>query len=96
MVVQSLRISTQYIHAGPHPQARTESVPDLQGYVNGNAEPGGDSATFAITVDDVGKACERFRKLGVAFKKKPEDGKMKCIALILDHDGFVESRGDVF
>ena len=45
-----------------------------------------------ITVGDVENTCERFGKLGVAFKKKPEDGKMKCIELILDHNGFIESR----
>ena len=35
----------------------------------------------------VEKACERFEKLGVQFKKRPTDGKMRHIAFILDPDG---------
>jgi lactoylglutathione lyase len=42
-------------------------------------------------VDDIEKACERFEKLNVPFKKRLTDGKMKNIAFILDPDGCVTS-----
>ena len=67
----------------------TESDPNFQGYASGNAEPGKGFGHIAIAVDDVEKACERFQKLNVPFKKKPSDGKMKAIAFILDPDGCV-------
>jgi hypothetical protein len=70
----------------------TESVPNLPGCVNGNAVPGRGLSHITNTVDGVGKACERFGKLGVAFNKKLDDGQMKYITFILDHDGWVESR----
>ncbi|KAF5346341.1 hypothetical protein D9758_011474 [Tetrapyrgos nigripes] len=66
----------------------TESDANFQGYSSGNSDPGRGFGHIAVTVDDVEKACERFEKLGVAFKKKPSDGKMRHIAFILDPDGY--------
>jgi lactoylglutathione lyase len=39
-------------------------------------------------VANVEEACARFERLGVPFKKRLTDGKMKHIAFILDPDGY--------
>ena len=61
-----------------------------QAYASGNDE--GHSRGFghlALSVDDVAKACERFERMGVRFKKKVGEGKgmEKGLAFILDPDG---------
>ena len=56
-------------------------------YHSGNSDPKG-FGHIAITVDDVTAACARFERLGVPFKKRLTDGKMKEIAFILDPDGY--------
>ncbi|KXN81561.1 Lactoylglutathione lyase [Leucoagaricus sp. SymC.cos] len=66
----------------------TESDPNFQGYASGNADPGRGFGHIAITVDNIEAACDRFDKLGVQFKKRLTDGKMKHIAFILDPDGY--------
>ena len=64
----------------------SEDDPDLQ-YHDGNAEPQG-FGHIGVAVPDVYAAAERFEKLGVAFVKKPDDGKMKGLAFIKDPDGY--------
>jgi lactoylglutathione lyase len=64
----------------------TETL-DVTPYHSGNSEPRG-FGHIAITVDDVEAACARFEKLGVPFKKRLTDGKMRNIAFILDPDGY--------
>ncbi|KAJ3860661.1 Glyoxalase/Bleomycin resistance protein/Dihydroxybiphenyl dioxygenase [Lentinula novae-zelandiae] len=66
----------------------TETDASFAGYSSGNSEPGKGFGHIAITVDDVEEACARFEKLGVQFKKRPQDGKMRHIAFILDPDGY--------
>ena len=39
-------------------------------------------------VPDVYEACERFEREGVQFRKKPDEGRMKGLAFILDPDGY--------
>lgn len=50
---------------------------------------------YSSSVDNIEEACERFEKMGVQFKKKLTDGKMKHIAFILDCDGYVQGAGFV-
>ncbi|KAI6121839.1 glyoxalase I [Pisolithus sp. B1] len=66
----------------------TEKDPNFQGYASGNSEPGKGFGHIAITVANVEEACARFEKLGVSFKKRLTDGKMRHIAFILDPDGY--------
>ncbi|KAF8913698.1 Glyoxalase/Bleomycin resistance protein/Dihydroxybiphenyl dioxygenase [Mucidula mucida] len=66
----------------------TESDANFQGYASGNSDPGRGFGHIAIAVDDVDKACARFDEMGVTFKKRPTDGKMRHIAFILDPDGY--------
>ena len=65
----------------------TESDPSFSGYASGNTDPGKGFGHIAITVPDVQEACARFEELGVPFKKKLTDGKMRDIAFITDPDG---------
>ncbi|KIY51245.1 glyoxalase I [Fistulina hepatica ATCC 64428] len=65
----------------------TENNPHFS-YANGNTEPHRGFGHIAITVPDIEKACERFETLGVDFKKRLTDGKMRNIAFILDPDGY--------
>lgn len=64
----------------------TEKDPNFA-YHNGNDEPQGFGHT-CISVDNLDKAVARFDKLGVQFKKRPEDGNMKTIAFIYDPDKY--------
>ena len=65
----------------------TESDSKFRGYASGNTEPGRGFGHIAITVDNIEVACARFEKLGVPFKKRLTEGKMKNIAFLLDPDG---------
>ncbi|KAK1922153.1 putative lactoylglutathione lyase [Papiliotrema laurentii] len=64
----------------------TESDPNFKGYANGNSEPGRGFGHICISVDNLDAACKRFDELGVKFKKRPEEGRMRNIAFILTPD----------
>jgi len=66
----------------------TESDPDFKGYASGNTDPGRGFGHIAVSVPDIQAACERFERLGVTWKKRLTDGRMKTIAFILDPDGY--------
>ena len=65
----------------------TENDPNFQGYASGNSEPGRGFGHIAISVPDIEAACARLESLGVPFKKRLSEGKMKNIAFCLDPDG---------
>ncbi|KAL8690366.1 MAG: hypothetical protein Q9224_004421 [Gallowayella concinna] len=56
-------------------------------YHDGNSEPQG-FGHIAITVDDLDAACSRFEEMGVRWKKRLTDGRMKNVAFVLDPDGY--------
>ena len=43
---------------------------------------------IAISVDDLDAACKRFEDLGVNWKKRLTDGRMKNVAFVLDPDNY--------
>ncbi|KAG7562112.1 hypothetical protein FFLO_02491 [Filobasidium floriforme] len=61
---------------------------NFEGYTNGNEEGKKGFGHIAVSVDDVQKSCDRFTELGVEFKKRPEEGKMRNIAFIYDPDHY--------
>jgi len=40
-----------------------------------------------VACDDVHAACSELEKKGVAFQKKPDEGRMKGLAFVKDPDG---------
>ena len=55
---------------------KQENDPEFK-YHSGNEEPHRGFGHIAIIVDDLEAAVKRFDSLGVKFKKRPEDGRMK-------------------
>ncbi|KAJ7471126.1 glyoxylase I [Mycena latifolia] len=64
----------------------TEADADFK-YHNGNDAPQG-FGHICVTVDDLDAACARFEALGVNWKKRLTDGRMKDIAFVLDPDNY--------
>jgi len=56
-------------------------------YHHGNSEPRG-FGHICISVPDLAAACSHFTELGVPFKKRLEEGRMKTLAFITDPDGY--------
>ncbi|KAF7317510.1 Lactoylglutathione lyase [Mycena kentingensis (nom. inval.)] len=64
----------------------TELDPEFK-YRDGNDEPQG-FEHICVSVDDLYEACERWERLGVKWKKRLTDEKMKNSAFILDPDNY--------
>jgi lactoylglutathione lyase len=56
-------------------------------YTNGNSSPRG-FGHIAFNTDDVFSASEDLEAAGIAFKKRPNEGRMKGLAFCLDPDGY--------
>lgn len=54
-----------------------ENDANFKGYASGNEEPGRGFGHVCISVDNLEAACKRFDELGVKFKKRPEEGRMR-------------------
>ncbi|KAH7342230.1 lactoylglutathione lyase-like protein [Rhexocercosporidium sp. MPI-PUGE-AT-0058] len=56
-------------------------------YHNGNDQPQG-FGHICVSVDNLDAACQRFEDLGVNWKKRLTDGRMKNVAFVLDPDNY--------
>jgi lactoylglutathione lyase len=57
-------------------------------YCNGNTDPGRGFGHIGFLTDDLDGTCEKLEKDGVAFKKRPSEGKMRGLAFAMDPDGY--------
>lgn len=65
----------------------TESNDEFKGYHPGNQEKDG-FGHIAVNCDDVYACCDELEKVGISFKKKPDEGRMKGLAFAYDPDGY--------
>lgn len=60
-------------------------------YHDGNSKDSEGKQGFGhicVSVDSLEAACKRFDEMGVQWKKRPEEGRMKNVAFLLDPDGY--------
>ncbi|KAF0709676.1 hypothetical protein AaE_012814 [Aphanomyces astaci] len=66
----------------------TELLGDDFKYSHGNADPHRGFGHVAIMVEDVYESSAVWEELGIKFQKKPDAGRIKGLAFILDPDGY--------
>ena len=64
----------------------TESQPDFKHHPGNEKGDGFGHLAFAVT--NLEEACARLDAAGVAFKKRPSEGRMRTIAFVYDPDGY--------
>jgi len=73
-------VGLQHLHG-------SENNQDLV-FNNGNVEPHRGFGHLACSTLDVYKSCEKLEQLGTKFQKRPDDGRMKGLAFVLDENGY--------
>jgi hypothetical protein len=67
----------------------TTNPKDLDTFVCSTAsEIGAILTSIGVSVDNLDAACKRFEDLGVNWKKRLTDGRMKNVAFVLDPDNY--------
>jgi lactoylglutathione lyase len=67
----------------------TESDAAFAGYSNGNVEPHRGFGHIGFLTDNLEPTCAALEAAGVAFTKRPHEGKMRGLAFAKDPDGYL-------
>lgn len=67
----------------------TETDPEFKGYHNGNSDPGRGYGHIGFLCDRLEDTCAVLEADGVAFTKRPHEGKMRGLAFAKDPDGYL-------
>ncbi|ANZ77550.1 BA75_04465T0 [Komagataella pastoris] len=65
-----------------------QTLPKDYKFANGNSPEAQGFGHICVAVDNLETACEQLEKNGVAFKKRPSEGRQKDIAFALDPDNY--------
>ncbi|RYG55872.1 lactoylglutathione lyase [archaeon] len=68
--------------------AQMDDAPADITYCNGNVDPGRGFGHIGFLVDNLEEKCVELEAMGVAFKKRPHEGRMRGLAFAVDLDGY--------